>query len=120
LHLTGAENLEVHRRLLGLPRPVIDEALDAVDLLGVAHRLVRQYSSGMKQRLGLAQALLGNPELLILDEPTNGLDPAGIHEIRELVRRLPRDAALPFSSPAIYCRKSSRSRPTSPSSRTAS
>jgi len=90
MHLTGRENLEVHRRLLGLPRSCIDEALATVDLISVAGRLVRQYSSGMKQRLGLAQALLGNPELLLLDEPTNGLDPAGIHEVRALVRDLPK------------------------------
>jgi len=90
LHLTGRENLEVHRRLLGLPASAIDEALEAVELSTVASRLVRNYSSGMKQRLGLAQALLGNPELLLLDEPTNGLDPAGIHEVRTLIRDLPR------------------------------
>jgi ABC-2 type transport system ATP-binding protein len=89
LHLTGRENLEVHRRLLGVPKRAIDEALDTVNLTPVAGRLVRNYSSGMKQRLGLAQALLGNPELLLLDEPTNGLDPAGIHEVRALVRDLP-------------------------------
>jgi ABC-2 type transport system ATP-binding protein len=89
LHLTGRENLEVHRRMLGVPKRAIDEALDTVDLTPVASRLVRNYSSGMKQRLGLAQALLGNPELLLLDEPTNGLDPAGIHEVRALVRDLP-------------------------------
>jgi lantibiotic transport system ATP-binding protein len=69
---------------------VIDEALEAVELSPVPSRLVRNYSSGMKQRLGLAQALLGNPELLLLDEPTNGLDPAGIHEVRTLIRDLPR------------------------------
>jgi lantibiotic transport system ATP-binding protein len=90
LHLTGRENLEVHRRLLSLPKHAIDEVLDTVDLLPVAGRLVRNYSSGMKQRLGIAQALLGNPELLLLDEPTNGLDPAGIHEVRTLVRDLPK------------------------------
>jgi ABC-type multidrug transport system ATPase subunit len=91
LHLTGRENLEVHRRLLGgLPKSCIDEALATVDLISVAGRRVRQYSSGMKQRLGLAQALLGNPELLLLDEPTNELDPAGIHEVRALVRDLPK------------------------------
>jgi ABC-type multidrug transport system ATPase subunit len=89
LHLTGRENLEIHRRLLDLQKRTIEEALATVDLASAADRLVRTYSSGMKQRLGLAQALLGNPELLILDEPTNGLDPAGIHEIRELVRGLP-------------------------------
>jgi ABC-2 type transport system ATP-binding protein len=89
-HLTGRENLEVHRRLLGLPKPAIDEALETAGLLAVASRLVRNYSSGMKQRLGIAQALLGNPELLLLDEPTNGLDPAGIHEVRSLVRNLPK------------------------------
>jgi ABC-2 type transport system ATP-binding protein len=88
-HLTGRENLEVHRRLLNAPRSAIDEALVTVDLTGAADRVVRGYSSGMKQRLGIAQALLGNPELLLLDEPTNGLDPAGIHEVRTLIRELP-------------------------------
>jgi len=88
--LTGRENLEVHRRLLGVSKHFIDEALETVDLISVAGRLVRNYSSGMKQRLGLAQALLGNPDLLLLDEPTNGLDPAGIHEVRTLVRDLPK------------------------------
>lgn len=88
-HLTGRENLEIHRRLLNLQKRAIDEVLATVDLTSVSDCLVRSYSSGMKQRLGLAQALLGNPELLILDEPTNGLDPAGIHEIRDLVRSLP-------------------------------
>src|SRR5947207_2291782 len=90
LHLTGRENLEVHRRLLGVSKHFIDEALETVDLISVAGRLMRNYSSGMKQRLGLAQALLGNPDLLLLDEPTNGLDPAGIHEVRTLVRDLPK------------------------------
>jgi lantibiotic transport system ATP-binding protein len=89
LHLTGRENVEVHRRLLDAPVRAISEALDTVGLSGAADRAVRGYSSGMKQRLGLAQALLGSPELLLLDEPTNGLDPAGIHEVRALIRELP-------------------------------
>ena len=88
-HLTGRENLEVTRRLLGAPRNLIDHALETVKLTKDADRRVREYSLGMRQRLGLALALLNKPELLILDEPTNGLDPAGIHEMRDLIRRLP-------------------------------
>lgn len=88
-HLTGRENLEVTRRLLGSPRKLIDLALETVRMTRDAHRRVREYSLGMRQRLGLALALLNQPELLILDEPTNGLDPAGIHEMRDLIRRLP-------------------------------
>ncbi len=89
-HLTGSENLEVHRRLLGIPRQAIGDVLETVGLTSASHQLARQYSFGMKQRLGLAQALLGRPELLLLDEPTNGLDPAGIYEVRALIRDLPR------------------------------
>ncbi|HKF23867.1 MAG TPA: ABC transporter ATP-binding protein [Candidatus Angelobacter sp.] len=89
LHLTGRENLEVHRRYLDVSKRCIEDALATVDLTSVGDRLVRHYSSGMKQRLGVAQALLGDPELLVLDEPTNGLDPAGIHEVRTLIRSLP-------------------------------
>ena len=88
-HLSGRENLEVTRRLLGAPRELIDRALESTKLVQDAHRRVREYSLGMRQRLGLAIALLNKPELLILDEPTNGLDPAGIHEMRDLIRRLP-------------------------------
>ena len=93
-HLTGGENLEVHRRLLGGSRAAIDEALELVDLLSVSGQLVRSYSSGMKQRLGLAMALFGKPDLLVLDEPTNGLDPAGIHEVRSLIQDLPRRSGV--------------------------
>jgi ABC-2 type transport system ATP-binding protein len=88
-HLTGRENLEAHRRLLALQKSSIDNALNTVNLASVADRLVTHYSHGMRQRLGMALALLGDPELLILDEPLNGLDPEGIHEIRALIRDLP-------------------------------
>lgn len=93
-HLTGRENLEVTRRLLGIGRNLIDRALDIVKLTADAGRCVREYSLGMRQRLGLALALLNQPELLILDEPTNGLDPAGIHEMRDLLRRLPAEHGI--------------------------
>ena len=88
-HLTGWENLEVTRRLIGADKAQIDRTLDIVRLQDAADRQVHEYSTGMQQRLGLALALLNEPELLILDEPTNGLDPAGIHEMRELITRLP-------------------------------
>jgi ABC-2 type transport system ATP-binding protein len=88
-HLTGRENLEVTRRQIGARRVNIDRVLGIVGLLDDARRLVREYSLGMKQRLGLALALLNSPDLLILDEPTNGLDPGGIHEMRDLLRRMP-------------------------------
>jgi ABC-2 type transport system ATP-binding protein len=88
-HLTGRENLEVTRRLRGVERRQISRALAIVNLEKDADRKAREYSLGMRQRLGLAVALLSEPDLLILDEPTNGLDPAGIHEMRALIRRLP-------------------------------
>ncbi|MCM1182005.1 MAG: ABC transporter ATP-binding protein [Roseburia sp.] len=88
-NLSGAENLDIIRRILGLPKSAVPQALELVGLTPFQNRLAGKYSLGMKQRLGLASALLGSPSILILDEPTNGLDPAGIHEIRTLIRALP-------------------------------
>ena len=88
-NLTGRENLDIIRRILGLPKDAVEDALDLVGLTEFGGRLAKKYSLGMKQRLGLAGALLGRPPILILDEPTNGLDPSGIHEIRNLVKSLP-------------------------------
>lgn len=88
-NLTGRENLDIIRRILGLSRDSVEDALELVGLSEFGGRLARKYSLGMKQRLGLAGALLGRPPVLILDEPTNGLDPSGIHEIRNLIKSLP-------------------------------
>ena len=88
-NLTGRENLDIIRRILGLPKSSVDDALELVGLEEFGNRLAKKYSLGMKQRLGLAGALIGRPPILILDEPTNGLDPSGIHEIRNLVKSLP-------------------------------
>ncbi|WP_071705170.1 ABC transporter ATP-binding protein [Murdochiella vaginalis] len=88
-NLTGRENLDIIRRILGLPQSAVEDALELVRLSEFGDRLAKHYSLGMKQRLGLAGALLGRPPILILDEPTNGLDPSGIHEIRNLITSLP-------------------------------
>ena len=93
-HLTGEENLRIVQTLRGVPEKNIREVLQIVRLDGQRGKKLAHYSLGMKQRLGLAAALLGYPKLLILDEPTNGLDPAGIQEMRELICDLPRQFGM--------------------------
>lgn len=88
-NLSARENLKVRTLLLGLPDSRIDEVLEIVSLKDTGKKKSGQFSIGMKQRLGIAIALLNNPKLLILDEPTNGLDPLGIQELRDLIRSFP-------------------------------
>lgn len=89
-NLSARENLKIRQLLTGVEETRIDEVLQAVSLVDTGKKKAGQFSLGMKQRLGIAMALLGEPELLILDEPTNGLDPIGIEELRELIRSFPR------------------------------
>jgi ABC-2 type transport system ATP-binding protein len=89
-NLTAKENLKVRTTVLGLPDSRIEEVLHVVELENTGKKRAGQFSMGMKQRLGIAIALLNNPKLLILDEPTNGLDPFGIQELRELIRSFPK------------------------------
>lgn len=93
-HLAGEENLQIIQTLKGCSKKDIDKVLKIVRLDDARKKLVNHYSLGMKQRLGLAAALLGFPKLLILDEPTNGLDPAGIQEMRELICSLPSEYGI--------------------------
>ncbi|WHX49275.1 ABC transporter ATP-binding protein [Paenibacillus woosongensis] len=93
-HLSAIDNLEAIRRILDVPKSRIAEVLEIVSLTKEAKRPVKGFSLGMKQRLGIAASLLGSPELLILDEPTNGLDPSGIHEMRELIKNMPQQYGI--------------------------
>ena len=90
-HLTGRENMRIVQRLLDVPQANVEDAVRTVRMHDQLDKRVREYSLGMKQRLGIAMALARRPRLLILDEPTNGLDPAGIEEMRDLLRRLADD-----------------------------
>lgn len=94
-YMSAKENLKYHRTLKGIPDEELeDRLLDLVGLKDAKNKKAKNFSLGMKQRLGIAVALLGNPELLILDEPVNGLDPTGIIEIRELLKKLSKEKGM--------------------------
>lgn len=93
-HLSAKENLEVYRAAYGATKSKVAEVLDIVGLGDTGKKIARKFSLGMKQRLAIALALLPSPELLVLDEPANGLDPAGIIELRELIKKLNKEQGM--------------------------
>jgi ABC-2 type transport system ATP-binding protein len=96
-HLTAWENLELHCEYLGFyDKKAITQALDLVQLKGIEEKVVKDFSLGMKQRLGIVRAIITKPELIILDEPTNGLDPIGIKDMRDLIRMLNKEYGITF------------------------
>ena len=93
--MTARQNMHLHRLLRGVPDPAVEEhLLELVGLAGTGRKKVRDFSLGMRQRLGIALALVADPELLILDEPVNGLDPQGVVEVRRLVRSLAEERGM--------------------------
>ncbi|MDR0883215.1 MAG: ATP-binding cassette domain-containing protein [Oscillospiraceae bacterium] len=96
LGLTVRQNLEAHRRLCGCESTVVKEVIDLLSLKDYADKRVKHLSLGMKQKTALAQAFMGSPELVILDEPVNGLDPQGVRDIREIIVKLNREAGTTF------------------------
>lgn len=96
-HLTAMENLELHCEYLGYyDKKAITQALELVQLKGIEDKVVKDFSLGMKQRLGIVRAIITKPELIILDEPTNGLDPIGIKDMRDLIRTLNKEYGITF------------------------
>ncbi|MGW6664161.1 MULTISPECIES: ATP-binding cassette domain-containing protein [Peribacillus] len=96
-HLTAMENLQLHCEYLGFyDKKAITQALEMVHLTGIEDKMVSDFSLGMKQRLGIVRAIITKPELIILDEPTNGLDPIGIKDIRDLIRMLNKEYGITF------------------------
>ncbi|MFD4820720.1 ABC transporter ATP-binding protein [Peribacillus butanolivorans] len=96
-HLTAMENLQLHCEYLGFyDKKAIKQALDMVHLKGIEDKIVKDFSLGMKQRLGIVRAIITKPELIILDEPTNGLDPIGIKDMRDLIRMLNKEYGITF------------------------
>src|SRR5688572_20526657 len=93
-HLTAKENLEIYRPIYGASKARVEEVLRIVGLADTNNKTAKRFSLGMKQRLAIALALLPNPELLILDEPSNGLDPGGIIELRQLIKKLNKDHGM--------------------------
>lgn len=96
-HMTAMENLQIHCEYLGYyDKRAIHQALDLVQLNGIENKKVKDFSLGMKQRLGIARAAITKPELIVLDEPTNGLDPIGIKNMRDLIRTLNKEYGITF------------------------
>ncbi|GMK39166.1 bacitracin ABC transporter ATP-binding protein [Paenibacillus sp. CCS19] len=96
-HLTAMENLQIHCEYLGYyDKKAIQHALEMVQLRGIEDKIVKHFSLGMKQRLGIARAIITKPELIVLDEPTNGLDPVGIKDMRDLIRTLNKEYGITF------------------------